>query len=430
MQPESMWPHKRSEDQRIVVTGMGLVTPLGIGIGPFWNGLVEGRSGVRPVALDNAADLPCAIAAEVSEFEPRDYMEAKEARRVSRASQLAVAAARMALADSGLIVDDENRYDIGTLIANSATSPPEIEATTQAFFERGSTRINPFLFAASLPNMPASQVAIQLGLLGHSSMIGTACAASSQAIGEAAEIIRRGDATVMLAGGSEATICRLTLACFHSLRALSLRNHDPEGASRPFDRTRDGFVLGEGAGVFVLERLAAARRRGARIYAELIGYGSASDAYHITAPHPDGEGAARAMTRALARARIRPQQVDYINAHATSTPAGDLAETLAIKRAFGEHARRVPISATKSMIGHLTSAAGAVEAAATILALKHGIIPPTINYECPDPQCDLDYVPNYARPAALQIAMSNSFGFGGVNSVLVFRRLKAPTPGA
>ncbi|MFL5802888.1 MAG: beta-ketoacyl-ACP synthase II [Roseiflexaceae bacterium] len=422
MQPESLWPHKRNEDQRIVVTGMGLVTPLGIGIGSFWNGLVEGRSSARRVELDGPVDLPCAIAAEVPAFEPRDYMEAKEARRVSRASQFAVAAARMALADSRLIVDDNNRYEIGTIIANSATSPPEIESTTQAFFEHDGTKVNPFHFAASLPNMPASQVAIQLGLLGHSSMIGTACAASSQAIGEAAEVIRRGDAIAMLAGGSEATICRLTLACFHSLRALSLRNHDPEGASRPFDRARDGFVLGEGAGVLVLERRADARRRGAQIYAELIGYGSASDAYHITAPHPDGDGAARAMIRAMARAQIKPQQVDYINAHATSTPAGDLAETLAIKRAFGERAYRVPISASKSMIGHLTSAAGAVEAAASILALKHSIIPPTINYECPDPQCDLDYVPNRARPAALQIAMSNSFGFGGVNSVLVFRR--------
>jgi 3-oxoacyl-[acyl-carrier-protein] synthase II len=422
MQPESKWPDKCNEDERIVVTGMGLVTPLGIGIGPFWNGLVEGRSGIHRVTFDKPSDLPYAIAAEVPEFDPQRYMEAKEARRLSRASQFAVAAARMALEDSRLVVDDENRYDVGTLIANSATSPPEIEITTRTFFERGSAKINPFLFGASLPNMPASQVAIQLGLLGHSSMIGTACAASSQAIGEAAEVIRRGDAEVMLAGGSEATICRLTLACFHSMRALSTRNEDPESASRPFDRTRDGFVLGEGAGVFVLERLSAARRRGARIYAEIVGYASASDAYHITAPHPDGDGAARAMTRALARARVQPQQVDYINAHATSTPAGDLAETLAIKRALGEHAHRVPISATKSMIGHLTSAAGAVEAAATILALQHSIIPPTINYEYADPACDLDYVPNRARHAALQVAMSNSFGFGGVNSVLVFQR--------
>jgi 3-oxoacyl-[acyl-carrier-protein] synthase II len=270
--------------------------------------------------------------------------------------------------------------------------------------------------------MPSCQVAIQLGLFGYNTAISTACAASSQAIGEAAEVIRRGDATVMLAGGTEGPICQLTLASFCAIRALSTRNDDPEGASRPFDKTRDGFVLAEGAGVLVIEQLSHARRRGARVYAELIGYGSTCDAYHVTAPHPEGDGAARAMIRAMARAQIKPQQVDYINAHATSTPAGDLAETLAIKRAFGERAYRVPISASKSMIGHLTSAAGAVEAAASILALKHSMIPPTINYECPDPQCDLDYVPNRARPAPLQIAMSNSFGFGGVNSVLVFRR--------
>jgi 3-oxoacyl-[acyl-carrier-protein] synthase II len=422
MQPESVWPSSnRPDDERVVITGMGLLTPLGIGQERFWNGLAEGRSGIHRVTFEQSSDLPYAIAAEVPDFDPNQYMDSKEARRMSRASQFAVAAARMALEDSGLEVNDSNRFDIGTLIANSATSPPEIEITTRTFFERGSAKINPFQFGASLPNMPASQVAIQLGLLGHSSMIGTACAASSQAIGEAAEIIRRGDAEVMLAGGSEATICRLTLACFHSMRALSTRNEDPESASRPFDRTRDGFVLGEGAGVFVLERLSAARKRGARIYAELVGYASASDAYHITAPHPDGDGAARAMMRALKRAGITPDQIDYINAHATSTPAGDVAETLAIKRALGEHAYRIPISATKSMIGHLTSAAGAVEAAATILAMKNSLIPPTINYEYADPDCDLDYVPNRARPAKMNIAMSNSFGFGGVNSVLVLQ---------
>jgi 3-oxoacyl-[acyl-carrier-protein] synthase II len=273
--------------------------------------------------------------------------------------------------------------------------------------------------------MPSCQVAIQLGLLGYNTAIATACAASAQAIGEAAEVIRRGDATVMLAGGTEAPICQLTLASFCAIRALSTRNNDPEGASRPFDKTRDGFVLGEGAGVLVLEQLSHARRRGARIYAEIIGYTSTCDAYHVTAPDPEGDGAARAIIRALARAQISPQQVDYINAHATSTSVGDVAETLAIKRAFGEYASSVPISSTKSMIGHLTSAAGVVEAAVSILALKHGVIPPTINYEYPDPACDLDYVPNRARPAALQIAMSNSFGFGGINGVLVFRRPEA-----
>jgi len=412
----------RDEEQRVVVTGMGVVTPLGIGIDAFWNGLIEGRSGVRRITLCDPGDSPCTIAAEVPEFEARDYMDAKEARRLSRASHFAVAAARMALSDSGVVVDASNRYEIGALIANGSSSPPDTEATARVLFERGLAKVNPFYITGSLPNMPSCQVAIQLGLLGYNTAIATACAASTQAIGEAAEVIRRGDATLMFAGGTEAPICRLTLASFCAIRALSTRNSDPASASRPFDATRDGFVLGEGAGVLVLEQLAHARRRGAQIYAEILGYASTCDAYHVTAPHPEGDGAARAITRALAKARIGPQQVDYINAHATSTPAGDISETLAIKHAFGEYASSVPISATKSMTGHLTSAAGAVEAAASILALKHGIIPPTINYEHPDPTCDLDYVPNQARPAPLQIVMSNSFGFGGINAVLVMQQ--------
>ena len=421
-QPVRARPANWDEDQRVVVTGMGLVTPFGIGIDTFWNGLVEGRSGVRRVTLCDTSDSPCKIAAEVPDFQPRDYMEAKEARRLSRASQFAVAAARLALAESGLVVDAGNRYEVGALIANGSSSPPDTETAARTLFERGFSKVNPFYITGSLPNMPSCQVAIQLGLLGYNTTTATACAASSQAIGEAAEIIRRGDAIAMFAGGTEAPICRLTLASFCAIRALSTRNDDPEGASRPFEVTRDGFVLGEGAGVLVLEQLSHARRRGARIYAEILGYAATCDAYHVTAPHPDGDGAAHAMMRALAKARISPQQVDYINAHATSTPAGDIAETFAIKRAFGEYASSVPISSTKSMTGHLTSAAGAVEAAASILALKHGLIPPTINYEHPDPACDLDYVPNRARPAELQIVMSNSFGFGGINGVLVFQQ--------
>ena len=421
-QPVPAWTSDRDEDERVVVTGMGLVTPLGVGVDAFWNGLVEGRSGVDRITLCDPGDSPCKIAAEVPGFEPRDYMEAKEARRVSRASQFAVAAGRMALADSGFVVDSGNRYEVGALIANGSSSPPDTEAAARTLFERGFSKVNPFYITGSLPNMPSCQVAIQLGLLGYNTAIATACELAAQAIGEAAEVVRRGDATVMLAGGTEAPICQLTLASFCAIRALSTRNTDPQGASRPFDATRDGFVLGEGAGVLVLEQLSHARRRGARIYAEIIGYASTCDAYHVTAPHPEGDGAARAMSRALARARISPQQVDYINAHATSTPTGDVAETIAIKHVFGEYAHSVPISSTKSMIGHLTSAAGAVEAAASILALKHGVIPPTINYEHADPTCDLDYVPNTARPAALQTAMSNSFGFGGINGVLVFRQ--------
>ena len=424
-EPSALRLDEGDEDQRVVITGMGVLTPLGIGLAQFWEGIAAGSSGVGPLTVCDPEDSPVRIAAEVKGFDAREYMEAKEARRISRASQFAVAAARMALSDSGLVVDAANRHDIGALIANGSTSPPDTEAAARTLFERGAGKVNPFYITSALPNMPSCQVAIQLGLLGYNTAIATACAASAQAIGEAAEVIRRGDALAMLAGGTEAPICRLTLASFAAIRALSTRNHDPAGASRPFDRGRDGFVLGEGAGVLVLEQLSHARRRGARIYAELIGYAASCDAYHVTAPHPDGDGAARAMIRAMARARISPQQVDYINAHATGTPAGDVAETLAIKRALGEYAPSVPISATKSMIGHLTSAAGAVEATATILALNHGLIPPTINLDDPDPQCDLDYVPNQARPAALEIALSNSFGFGGVNGVLVLRRFAA-----
>ncbi len=422
LQPALARLDQGDEDQRIVVTGMGLVTPLGIGIEPFWHNLAAGRSGVGPITLCDPGDSPSRIAGEVPGFEPRDYIEAKEARRVSRASQFAIAAARLALLDSGLAIDDDNRYEVGALIANGSSSPADTELAARTLIERGFSKVNPFYITGSLPNMPSCQVAIQLGLLGYNTAIATACAASSQAIGEAAEVIRRGDATAMLAGGTEAPICQLTLASFCAIRALSTRNDEPERASRPFDTTRDGFVLGEGAGVLVLERLSDARRRGARIYAEIIGYAATCDAYHVTAPHPEGDGAARAISRALVRARISPQQVDYINAHATSTPSGDIAETLAIKRAFGEYANSVPISSTKSMTGHLTSAAGVMEAAATILALQHGLIPPTINYEHPDPECNLDYVPNTARPAELQIAMSNSFGFGGINGVLVFQK--------
>lgn len=421
-QPLPAWAEARDEDSRIVVTGMGVLTPLGIGLPAFWNGLVEGRSGVGPITLCDPGDSPSRIAGEVPGFDPREYLEAKEARRISRASQFAVAAARMALADSGLAITDENRYEVGALIANGSSSPPDTELAARTLFERGFGKVNPFYITGSLPNMPSCQVAIHLGLLGYNTAIATACAASSQAIGEATEVLRRGEASAMLAGGTEAPICQLTLASFCAIRALSTRNAEPQRASRPFDTGRDGFVLGEGAGVLVLERLSDARRRGARIYAEIIGYASTCDAYHVTAPHPEGDGAARAITRALVRAKISPQQIDYINAHATSTAAGDVAETLAVKRAFGEYANSVPMSSTKSMTGHLTSAAGAIEAAATIMALKHGVIPPTINLETPDPACDLDYVPNIARPAALQVAMSNSFGFGGVNGVLVFAR--------
>ncbi|HEU5013287.1 MAG TPA: beta-ketoacyl-ACP synthase II [Roseiflexaceae bacterium] len=410
------------ERTRIVVTGMGLVTPLGADVGTFWNGLVEGRSGVAPVSLPDMDSVPSKIAAEVKDFEPRAFIDAKDARRMSRASQFAVAAARMAIQDAALTITDANRREMGVIMANGSTSPADTEQFVRTALERGPSRVNPFYITMALPHMPSCQVAMQLGLMGYITAISTACAASAQAIGEAAEVLRRGDAQVMLAGGTEAPISKLSMLSFSAIRALSTRNDAPERASRPFDAERDGFVIGEGAGVLVLETLAHARQRGARIYAELVGYGTSSDAHHVTAPHPEAEGAVLAMRRALAHAGLTPQQIDYINAHATSTPAGDIAETLAIKRVFGDHARRVPISANKSMLGHLTSAAGAVEAAATVLSLVHGVVPPTINYEHADPACDLDYVPNRAREVPLQFAMSNSFGFGGVNAVLVFRR--------
>ncbi|GAB4425269.1 MAG: beta-ketoacyl-ACP synthase II [Chloroflexi bacterium OHK40] len=412
------------EDQRIVVTGLGVVSPFGTGIAPFWEGLAAGRSAIGRITHFDASGFPCQIAGEVPDFEPQAFLDAKEARRMSRSSQLAVAAARMAVEAAGLRIDAGTSEEIGTLIACGTLSMPDVEQAVTTMVQRGGMKISPFFIPAALPHMPSSQVAIQLGLRGHTSAISTACAAGAQAIGEAAAVIRRGDAEVMLAGGTEAPITALSLGAFCVMRALSTSgNEEPQRASRPFDARRDGFVPGEGAAVLVLERLSSARRRGAPILAEVAGYGASSDAFHVTAPDPEGHGAARAMRKALQSARIDPQQVDYINAHATSTPTGDIAETRAIRQVFGEYAFSVPISANKSMIGHLTGAAGAVEAAATILTLQHGLIPPTINQEHPDPECDLDYVPNVARPAQLAIALSNSFGFGGVNAVLVFRKL-------
>lgn len=413
------------ENQRIVITGMGPVTPFGIGLAPYWEGLKAGNSAVGRFTLCDPTGFTCQIGAEVKGFEPKEFIETKEARRMSRSSQLAVAAARLAVEHAHLDLGREDSDEVGALIACGTTSLPDAEKAVTTLNEKGPMKISPFFVPSSLPNMPSCQVAIQLGLRGYNTSISTACAAGAQAIGEAAAIIRRGDASIMLAGGTEAPVSRFSLGSFCAMRALTSRNDEPERASRPFDAKRDGFVPGEGAGVLVLERLSHARRRGAAIYAELVGYGSTCDAYHVTAPEPHGEGAARAIRRALLHAGLGPQQIDYINAHATSTVAGDIAETMAIKRVFGEYAYSVPISSTKSMIGHLTGAAGAVEAIATILALNHGILPPTINQEYADPKCDLDYVPNVARPApGTQIAMSNSFGFGGVNAVLLFRLVR------
>lgn len=422
-QPVPALVGEETPDRRIVVTGIGVVSPLGNTLSTFWEALASGRSGIGYNELvPNYRDYPCHSAGIVQHFEPRNYMDFKEARRMSRATQFGVAAARMALEDARLKIEREDPDEIGVVLGCGTTSFPDTEQAVRLMIERGGSKISPFFITTALPNMPACQISIQLGLRGYNSTISTACAASAQAIGEAAEVLRRGDATVVLAGGAEAPITEITLASFSAVRALSTLNDDPARASRPFDATRAGFVPGEGAAVLVLETLSHARARGAHIYAELLGYGVSSDAYHVTAPDPVGDGAARSMRRALRRAKVWPQQIDYINAHATATPAGDAAETMAIKSVFGEYASTVAISSTKSMTGHLTGAAGALEAAATIMALKHGLIPPTINYEVPDPQCDLDYVPNVARKADLQIALSNSFGFGGQNATLIFAK--------
>jgi 3-oxoacyl-[acyl-carrier-protein] synthase II len=413
---------ERDATQRIVVTGMGVMTPLGRTLAEYWSGLAAGRSGIRHITQFSPDGYPCRVAGEVPDFDPKQYMDFKDARRMSRSSQFAVAAAREAIADAGF-PGDVLPEDTGVLLGQGNSSFPDLEVSVRTMLEKGGMKISPFAMPAILPNMSASQVAMQFGARGYNSTISTACAAGTQALGEAAEVLRRGDARVILAGGTEAPICELGLGGFCVLRALSTGfNDEPERASRPFDARRDGFVSGEGAGVLVLETLEHARARGARIYAEILGYAATSDAYHITAPDPESRGAALAMARALDRAGVTPREVDYINAHGTATPQNDPAETVAIKRVFCEDAYRIPISSTKSMTGHLLGGAGAIEAVASICAIGERLIPPTINYEEPDPLCDLDYVPNEARPAEVRVALSNSFGFGGQNASIVIGR--------
>lgn len=415
---------EEDDDRRVVITGMGVVSPLGVGVAPFWEGLVAGRSGIGRITRFDPKDYPCQVAGEALDFDPHQFVDASDARRMSRSSQLAVAAARMAVESAGLRLDRGAAEEVGVLIGCSTTSLPDVEQAATTLMRRGGMEISPFFIPAALPHMPAGQVAIQLGLRGYISAISTACAAGTQAIGEAAAIIKRGDAEMMLAGGAEASITELALGAFCVMRALSTRhNATPSRASRPFDARRDGFVPGEGAAVLVLERLSSARRRGAAVLAEVAGYAATADACCFASPDLEGLSAARAIRRALHNARLDPQQVDYINAHGSAIPTSDLAETRAIKQVFGEYAYSVPISANKSMIGHLAGAAGAVEAAATVLTLCHGHIPPTINLEEPDPACDLDYVPNVGRDADVRVAISNSFGFGGVNAVLVLRKV-------
>ncbi|MGH7776444.1 MAG: beta-ketoacyl-ACP synthase II [Candidatus Dormibacterales bacterium] len=411
-----------SDAPRVAVTGLGFVTPIGHDRESVWSSLVEGASGVGPITLFDAGGYSTRIAAEVKNFDPEQYMDRKTARHIGRYCQFALAAAKMAVEDSGLEPARMDPDDVGVIVASGIGGLEEIEKSHKTLLERGPRRIGPFTVPMMIADMAAGIVAIQTRAGGPNYALVSACASSGHGIGEAAEIIKRGDAKAMIVGGAEATITPLTIGAFCQIRAVSERNEEPERACRPFDAGRDGFVMAEGAVIFVLEEMEHARRRGARVLAEVAGYGASADMYHYTAPEPEGLGAARAMRKALSKAGVEPAQVQYVNAHGTSTKIGDVAETRALKEVFGEHAGKLAISSTKSVHGHLLGAAGAMEAAACVLAMERGAIPPTINYETPDPECDLDYVPNHARPARVDVALSNSFGFGGHNACLVLRR--------
>ncbi len=408
--------------RRVVITGIGLESPLGSDKDIFWDSIVRGKSGISAVESFDVSQYPTRIAGEIKDFDPSRYMEKKEAKRVDRYTQLGVAAALKAWSDSGLSDYDVDKDEVGVLVGSGIGGIQTIEQQLQVLAEKGPRRVSPFLVPALIANMASGYISILLGLRGPNSTVVTACATSTHAVGDAWHIIGRGDAEVMLAGGAEAAISHLAFAGFSSARALSTRNEQPEKASRPFDLDRDGFVMGEGAGVVVMETLDHALSRGAHIYGEVIGYGMSGDAYHMTAPDPDGQGAYLSMQRALKSAGAAPGDIDYINAHGTSTEFNDKIETMAIKRLFGDHAYKLAISSTKSMTGHLLGAAGAVEFIATLLIMQHQVIHPTINYETPDPECDLDYVPNRARESRVNLAMSNSFGFGGTNATIVAKK--------
>lgn len=408
--------------RRVVITGLGIVSPLGIGVEENWRNIVAGKSGITRVTFFDPTGFPSMIAGEVKGFDPLRFISEKEARRMDRFIQLGVAAALEAVRDAGLEITEANAERIGVHIGSGIGGIGTIEETTRVLAEKGPRRVSPFYIPSSIINMISGDLSVMLGLKGPNLAMVTACTTATHAIGDAARLIEYGDADVMIAGGSEAAVVPSALAGFGNAKALSTRNDSPETASRPWDRDRDGFVLSEGAGVVVLEELEHAKARGARIYCELIGFGMSGDAYHMTAPPENGEGAARCMRNALRNAGVNASDVQYINAHGTSTPLGDVAETRAVKATFGDHARKLAISSTKSMTGHLLGAAGGVEAVYTALAIHHQIAPPTINLHSPDPECDLDYVPNEARPMKIDVALSNSFGFGGTNGTLVFRR--------
>jgi 3-oxoacyl-[acyl-carrier-protein] synthase II len=405
----------------VAVTGVGLVSPVGLTAKENWASLTAGVSGIGMITRFDATDYACRIAGEVKGFDPGAFLEKKEIKKFDTFIHFAVAAAKEAMTDSGLVVTPENAERVGVCIGSGIGGLPLIEETHKTVLEKGPRRISPFFIPGLIVNMAAGLVSIQTGAKGPNSATATACATSAHAIGDAANAIRRGDADAMIAGGSEAVITTLAVGGFSAMRALSTRNDDPKGASRPWDKDRDGFVLSEGAGILVLEDLALAKARGASIYAELAGYGMSGDAYHISAPSEDGDGPFRVMRNALLDAGVNPDEVVYVNAHGTSTPHGDRIETIAIKRVFGDHARKLSVSSTKSMTGHLLGAAGGLEAGILALAMRHGVVPPTINYVTPDPECDLDYTPNTAREKKLPIALSNSFGFGGTNASLLMR---------
>lgn len=410
--------------RRVVVTGLGAVTPFGVGVGPLWEGVRAGRSAIGPIKRFDASPFPVTFAGEVRDFDPEACFEKKELRHLDRVTQFALVAARQAVDDAGLDLLAEDRTRVGVVIGSGVGGLETTSEQVLTLHERGPRRVSPFLIPMMMLNAPTGQVALALGLEGPNLSVTSACATGNHALGLGLTYIRAGEADVMLVGGSEAALTPIGLAGFCAMRALSTRNDDPQRASRPFDRDRDGFVFSEGCGLLVLEEYERARARGARIYAELAGFGQSNDASHLTAPHPEGAGAARAMTLCCRDAGWNLADVEYVNAHGTSTELNDRAETLAIKRAFGDHARRLAVSSSKSMFGHLLGAAGGVEAIVTALALKDGVVPPTINHETPDPACDLDVVPNEARARPLRAAISNGFGFGGHNATVALRRVE------
>ena len=412
------------EDRRVVVTGLGLVTPLGIGTEESWSALKAGQSGIGPITQFDAAEHPTKIAGEVKGFDPEQFIEPKEIKKMDRFIHFALAASQMAVEDSGLNIDASNAERVGVIVGAGMGGLPAIERYTQICIERGPRRITPFFIPMVIINMASGHISMRFGAKGPNSAAVSACATGSHSIGDSFRHIMLGHADAMIAGGTESVITPLGIGGFNAMKALSTRNDEPERASRPFDVDRDGFVMGEGSGVVVLETLESAEQRGARIYAEVVGYGMTGDAYHMTSPAPEGEGAARCMKLTLEDAGVSPDMVDYINAHGTATKQGDELETMAIKTVFGDHAYKLTVSSTKSMTGHLLGAAGGVEGIACILAIRDNAVPPTINLENPDPECDLDYAPNVLKKRTVNYAMSNSFGFGGTNACLLFRRIE------